>query len=188
MGGMSRSSSKRSTQQLKSIKQQTLLPPHRMLDPDIEQYEYELSLKSSVRRFLGTKGNDDWVNSLNIGNVMHLTPMILEELNIHVDNSHELSRDALLEKIILLCVSYFCIGTELRFLSQKESSQNYPKTESEKWHAKALHCSATFLPSECPLVSHIIHSYQKHHSLSNQTIVCLFDVIDIFAARGGGAH
>lgn len=125
-----------------------------------------------MSRFLGTKGEDDWVFNLNIGNVMHLTPMNLEELNIHVDNSHELSRDAVLEKIILLCVSYFCIGTELRFLAQKEGAQRSLKAESEKWHAKALQCSATFLPSECPLVSHIIHSYQKHHSLSQQTIVC----------------
>jgi len=54
---------------------------------------------------------------LNIGNVMHLLPMSLEELNLHIDNSHELSRDAMLEKIILLSVSYFCVGTELRFLS-----------------------------------------------------------------------
>ena len=51
------------------------------------------------------------------GNVMHLLPMSLEELNLHIDNSHELSRDAMLEKIILLSVSYFCVGTELRFLS-----------------------------------------------------------------------
>ena len=52
---------------------------------------------------------------------MHLLPMSLEELNLHVDNSHELSRDAMLEKIILLSVSYFCVGTELRFLSKQMS-------------------------------------------------------------------
>ena len=32
------------------------------------------------------------------------------------------------------------------------------------WHSMALECCATFLPSECPLVSHIIMSYQKHHA------------------------
>lgn len=63
------------------------------------------------------KEQDDWIYNLNIGNVMHLLPMSLEELNLHIDNSHELSRDAMLEKIILLSVSYFCVGTELRFLS-----------------------------------------------------------------------
>ena len=42
-------------------------------------------------------------------------------MNLHVDNSHELSRDAMLEKIILLTVSYFCVGTELRFLNNTNS-------------------------------------------------------------------
>lgn len=39
-----------------------------------------------------------------------------------MDNSHELSRDAMLEKIILLTVSYFCVGTELRFLNNNSNS------------------------------------------------------------------
>ena len=59
---------------------------------------------------------------------MHLLPMSLEELNLHIDNSHELSRDAMLEKIILLSVSYFCVGTELRFLS---TSNKDSKTQSK---------------------------------------------------------
>ena len=53
---------------------------------------------------------------------MHLLPMSLEELNLYLDNSHELSRDAMLEKIILLTVSYFCVGTELRFIHSSEST------------------------------------------------------------------
>ena len=60
---------------------------------------------------------------------MHLLPMSLEELNLHIDNSHELSRDAMLEKIILLSVSYFCVGTELRFLSAANQSTK-EKTKS----------------------------------------------------------
>ncbi len=102
---------------------------------------------------------------------MHLLPMSLEELNLHVDNSHELSRDAMLEKIILLSVSYFCVGTELRFLSAQMSKQkykpvygeslqtNYSLKDSELWHAMGLETSGTFLPSECPLVSHVIQSF-----------------------------
>ena len=114
---------------------------------------------------------------------MHLLPMSLEELNLHIDNSHELSRDAMLEKIILLSVSYFCVGTELRFLSgasqpgkgpqSMEINSNfggYTKADSEMWHAMALEAAGTFLPSECPLVSHIIVSYQKHHSPALTTI------------------
>jgi hypothetical protein len=83
----------------------------------------------------------------------------------------------MLEKIILLSVSYFCVGTELRFLSggggtstkpdranTGNGDSGYTKADSEMWHAMALEAAGTFLPSECPLVSHVIVSYQKHHS------------------------
>lgn len=140
----------------------------------------------NVRNILGVKHKEDWIFNLNIGNVMHLAPMSLDDLNIHVDSSHELSRDAMLEKIILLSVSYFCVGTELRFLSapppkdkksteeskkaeedKKEDKKNpevppgkkYEKKDSEMWHGKALELSSTLLPSECPLVGHVIMSY-----------------------------
>jgi hypothetical protein len=46
----------------------------------------------------------------------------------------------------------------------------YTKADSEMWHAMALETAGTFLPSECPLVSHIIVSYQKHHSPALTTI------------------
>lgn len=58
---------------------------------------------------------------------MHLLPMSLEELNLYLDNSHELSRDAMLEKIILLTVSYFCVGTELRFINSSETNNKSGK-------------------------------------------------------------
>jgi len=94
-----------------------------------EGSSYFASLRSNVQNILGVKDQqDDWIFNLNIGNVMHLLPMSLEELNLHIDNSHELSRDAMLEKIILLSVSYFCVGTELRFLSAaNQGAKEKPK-------------------------------------------------------------
>jgi len=44
------------------------------------------------------------------------------------------------------------------------------ETESEFWHAKALEVACTFLPSECPLLNHILLSYQKHHDPTLQPI------------------
>lgn len=80
------------------------------------------------------KDVDDWIFNLNIGNVMHLLPMSLEELNLHVDNSHELSRDAMLEKIILLTVSCFCVGTELRFLCNTRDQSKKDKDTGSGGH------------------------------------------------------
>ena len=34
--------------------------------------------------------------------------------------SHELCKDAMLEKIVLISVAYFCIATEMRFIMQKQ--------------------------------------------------------------------
>lgn len=81
-----------------------------------------LKLRDNVKTVLVTQEEDDWIFNLNIGNVMHLQPLSSEQMNLHIDNSHELSRDAMLEKIILLTVSYFCVGTELRFLNNNSTS------------------------------------------------------------------
>lgn len=47
----------------------------------------------------------------------------------------------------------------------------YTRRDSEYWHGKAVEIAISFLPSESPLVSHILMSYEKHHSPSNQVIV-----------------
>jgi hypothetical protein len=80
-------------------------------------------------------------------------------------NEVELSRDSFLEKISLLSVSYFCVSTEMRFLLlSREQYLSSPvkrtrEFESEFWHAKALEIACTFLPSECPLLNHVLLSY-----------------------------
>ena len=98
-----------------------------------------LQLRGNVKTVLVNDDEDDWIFNLNIGNVMHLQPLGVEEMNLHIDNSHELSRDAMLQKIILLTVSYFCVGTELRFLNNNEDKQKSEKKNkkelSEMWHA-----------------------------------------------------
>ncbi len=67
---------------------------------------------------------------------MHLSPMNLDELHSKLEITHELNRDAMLEKIVLITVAYFCLGTELRFIALKSNKSELD--ESELWHAKAL--------------------------------------------------
>ena len=76
----------------------------------------------SVRNVLGLRLADDWIFNLNIGNVMHLSLMGTEELNTKQETTHELCKDSMLEKIVLVCVAYFCVGTEMRFIMQKSGS------------------------------------------------------------------
>ena len=49
-------------------------------------------------------------------------------------------------------------------MESNAESKKYRLEDSEMWHAMALETCGTFLPSECPLVSHMIMSFQKHHS------------------------
>jgi hypothetical protein len=108
--------------------------------------------------------------------------MQLQPINLRTDmlsqcrNECELSRDAFLEKIALLSVAYFCVSTEMRFILQsREQYLSSPvkkqrELESEYWHAKSLEIAVSFLPSECPLLNHILLSYQKHHDPTNHPI------------------
>jgi hypothetical protein len=60
----------------------------------------------------------------------------------------------------------------------------YSRRDSEYWHGKAVEIAISFLPSESPLVSHILMSYEKHHSPSNQSIVSLNFILIHLIARG----
>jgi hypothetical protein len=124
-----------------------------------------------MKTVLGYLNQSEWLYLLNIGNIMQITPLTVHDMYSSLGVEVELTRDSILEKISFLAVSYFCISTELRFLVQiKDDPSIDPamkKRESEFWHGKALEVSCSFLPSECPLVTHILTSYQKHHAPVN---------------------
>lgn len=130
--------------------------------------------KVDMRNLLGYLNQSDWIWSLNIGNIMQISPLTMQDIYTTSSIEYELSRELVLEKICFLAVSYFCVSTELRFIVQmKEDASCDPvakRRESEFFHGKALEVAAGFLPSECPLVNHILMSYQKHHAPSQQVI------------------
>ena len=77
-----------------------------------------------VRSSLGlVKQKEDWIFTLNIGNVMQMSLLAIEELatngGMKLEPHHEVARDSMLEKIVLFSVSYFCIATEMRFLAKQ---------------------------------------------------------------------
>ena len=131
--------------------------------------------KVDMRNLLGYLNQSDWIWSLNIGNIMQISPLTMQDIYTTSSIEYELSRELVLEKICFLAVSYFCVSTELRFIVQMKQDDEVAdpilrRRESEYFHGKALDIAAGFLPSECPLVNHILMSYQKHHAPSQQVI------------------
>jgi hypothetical protein len=129
-----------------------------------------------MRTILGFLNQNEWILNLNIGNIMQIQPVKMRDCLNMSRNEQQLSRESFLEKLQLLIVSYFCVGTEMRFIIQsrqgfmKESVRKEKELEQEYWHVKALEISTAFLPSECPLFNHILLSYQKYHDPSLQPI------------------
>lgn len=72
--------------------------------------------EADMKNILGYLNQNEWIYSLNIGNIMQITPLTLHDFMSGNSVVTELSREFILEKICFLCVSYFCLGTEFRFL------------------------------------------------------------------------
>jgi hypothetical protein len=69
----------------------------------------------NLRSKLGVIDHNYWIKSLDISNVMSLQPMTADELISTEKSVLEISKDTLLENLVLYVVSAFCAGTELRF-------------------------------------------------------------------------
>ena len=109
---------------------------------------------------------------------MQIAPVKLDELCQIRRNEDCLARESFLEVISFLIVGYFCASTEIRFIIQLKDEiskfQNFSvekmTQESELWHTMSLDIACSFLPSDCPLLNHILLSYQKHHAPSQTQI------------------
>jgi hypothetical protein len=108
---------------------------------------------------------DDWIFNLNIGNVMYLNCLGSDELNMPIEKTHEFSKDAMLEKVVLIASAYYCVAMEMKFLVDESTNEQcvYSKKDPETFHAKALHLVLKFLPAQSPLAQHIEETYHKSY-------------------------
>ena len=130
---------------------------------DILSFINDKKNKISTRNILGVIKNDDWLNLFNIGNIMFLYAMSYDDLDLDSDPKYELLRDAIIEKILMLTVSFFSIANELRFLGNKIDNGLY-------YHSKAVEISCFYLPSTCPIVKHYVNTYCKYYGNGNLQI------------------
>eukprot|EP00826_Nyctotherus_ovalis_P043069 TRINITY_DN4504_c0_g1_i8.p1 TRINITY_DN4504_c0_g1~~TRINITY_DN4504_c0_g1_i8.p1 ORF type:complete len:269 (-),score=36.30 TRINITY_DN4504_c0_g1_i8:868-1674(-) len=122
----------------------------------------------NIKNLFGFFSCEETIMGLNIGNIMQLSPLTVMDSLSECERQFELTRESLLEKIAMLAISYFCISTEKRFLAQMAGIGT---KDSEFFHGRALEIACQFLPSECPLVSHVYATYQKHYSAVQRPIV-----------------
>ena len=128
---------------------------------EIKNFNSKNSLINRTRNILcGTIEEDDWIKLLNIENILFLAPLNYEDLDLDSDPRYELLRDTILEKIVMLTVSYFCIAREMKFLS---NDKNNRRTNGELYLSKAIELSSMFLPVSCPIIKNYITSYYKNY-------------------------
>lgn len=83
-------------------------------EDEIERIKNDDKYKQAQRNTLGVKTSESWITSLNIGNIMHLSPMDFDDMhiaflpnNLIKSSKNEYTRDMILEKIVYLSVAYF---------------------------------------------------------------------------------
>lgn len=90
---------------------------------EIDKLKKDEKFKYISRNILGVRKHDDWINNLEIGNVMHLNPITTQELMQNIGKHHEFQKDPMLKKIVLTVVSFFSIATEIRMISQQNEQK-----------------------------------------------------------------
>jgi hypothetical protein len=133
-------------------------------------HKIKKSKRIDMRNMLGFMNQNLYHDYLNITNIMKLKRLDFRDVYSIRSSDLTITRENLIERIMILITSYFCMGTELRFLKQKNLEGFEDTMDSEYWHGKALEISVKFLPGDCPLVRHIVASYKKNCSPSNEQI------------------
>lgn len=124
--------------------------------------------QADMKYILGYLNQGENLQNVTIGNMMQLQIYDIKDLLQESENELELSRESFINKITLMVIAYFCYSTEIRFIIQTKEDPLFDtqkgKKEQEYWHTKCLEVACTFLPGECPLLSHINMTHQKHYA------------------------
>jgi hypothetical protein len=89
----------------------------------------------------------------------------VEQVQSYGSKFHELMKDPMLEKLVLLVVSFFSMSTEKRLSTKVVDPQ------CEAWHAQSVIYACYYLPKTCPLVDHLTASYFKNFKNPEPTVI-----------------
>jgi hypothetical protein len=129
---------------------------------EIDNYIQNNTTLNDVKNIFENNFNqkDDWIKLLNIENIMYLSALNYDDLDLESDSKYELLRDSILEKVIMLSVSYYCLSNELKYLAKDKVNKNL---NGEYYLYNALNLSILFLPVSCPIINHYIMTYNNNY-------------------------
>lgn len=102
----------------------------------------------------------EWLMGFQIGDMMIIDYLDFNELKTRTGIDDEISTDLLLEKICFLTISSYCIGTEIRILSQQKFSRHTLESAKNFYLLSSKFCD--FLPASSLLYSHIQITLTKY--------------------------
>lgn len=114
---------------------------------EAKQYEPspEDDYTPDLRTVIGYLNQTEWIQNINIGNIMSINPYPITDILFDLKNESSLYWESLLTKLSLIVVAYFCVSTELRFKATWSEDKQMPEDqkqilleEAEFWHTKSL--------------------------------------------------
>jgi hypothetical protein len=82
------------------------------------------------RSLLGVVDSTEWLESFNIGAIMHMNPINYDEFSFFGEVIYEISKKMLLEKVIYLSICLFTMATEIRFIELEKNKNEKTKQEN----------------------------------------------------------
>ncbi|CAG9333263.1 unnamed protein product [Blepharisma stoltei] len=104
----------------------------------------------------------EWIYEYNIGDIMTIQVLFMDDLKWQGSSQTELSTEILLEKAFIIAAAQFCIAVEMRFLVNK-GSVDYFLLESKVWMQRAIKIAWALLPDSSPLLSYMKSLYNKNY-------------------------
>jgi hypothetical protein len=102
----------------------------------------------------------EWLMGFQIGDMMIIDYLDFNELKSRTGIDDEISSDLLLEKICFLTISAYCIGTEIRMLSNQKFSK-YTLADSKEYYLNSV-TFAEFIPKNSLIYNYILVTFNKY--------------------------
>lgn len=113
----------------------------------------KLNLKKYIANFFI---EDEWILSATIDEIIILKPLDPMNMNNILGIQAEISKENMVNKLVLVVVAMFSIASELKFSPSQ-------KDEAKAWHKRTVQSASELLPKTSMIVKQLKESFAKEH-------------------------